>query len=181
MLPVLFHPFQSRLSSLFLVQSLKIPRGGSIFRNVLTEAITRNFLSPIVVRCKRYEHRLVQTFGAHRSNVIRGTILFRFQSDISPEGKLVSDAMCFVSSFFAFVTARNLLTASRNLKKHGETPGNNWQLFRETWNIDETFHVVTSKDAASVQRRFDKNYRERTNVTQLVSLRKDLSMRIVSR
>ena len=181
MLPVLFHPFQSRLSSLFLVQSLKIPCGGSIFRNELIEATTRNFLSSIVARCKRYKDRLVQTFCAHRNNVIRGIILFPFQNDISSEGKYVFDAVCFVSSFFTFVTARNgkerlLLSANRNLKKHGETPGNNWQLFRETWNIDKTFHIVTSKDAAFVQRRFDKDYRERTNVTQLASLWKDLSI-----
>lgn len=169
MLPVLFHPFQSRLSSLFLVQSLKIPCGGSIFRNELTEATTRNFLSSIVARCKRYKYRLVQTFCAHRSNVIRRTILF-----VVPKRHFFH-AMCFVSSFFTFVTARNgkerlLLSANRNPKKHEEAPGNNWQLFRGTWNIDKTFHVVTSKDVAFGQRRFDKDYRERTNVAQLASL-----------
>lgn len=88
--------------------------------------------------------------------------------------------------FFTFVTARNgkerlLLSANRNLKKHEEAPGNNWQLFRGTWNIDKTFHVVTSMDVAFGQRRFDKDYRERTNVTQLACLRKDLSIRIESR
>lgn len=88
--------------------------------------------------------------------------------------------------FFTFVTARNgkerlLLSANRNLKKHEEAPANNWQLFRGTWNIDKTFHVVTSKDVAFGQRRFDKDYRERTNVAQLACLRKDLSIRIESR